>query len=149
MRPGDPEDPLLRQVLPLGAELESPQLFGPIPLATKPLGKLRDYFKNVIGRVLLLTSGTCGIHCRYCFRRHFPYQDDPKGLEELEPAFRRIEKDPTIREVILSGGDPLTRTDSWLRKLGDRINRIPHIEVVRVHTRLPVVLPDRVESSSP
>ena len=147
MRPGDPNDPLLRQVLPLAEELESPPDFRADPVGDQAARQLPGMLQKYRGRVLLITTGTCAVNCRYCFRRHYPYQDDPKGLEDLEPAFQRIESDPTIREVILSGGDPLTRTDPWLSKLAKRVDEIPHVEVVRVHTRLPIVLPDRVDNS--
>ncbi|MBX9654312.1 EF-P beta-lysylation protein EpmB [bacterium] len=147
MKTGDPSDPLLRQVLPISHELESPATYQIDPVGDQAARVLPGLLQKYEGRALLITTGACAVHCRYCFRRHYPYQDDPKGLEELEPAFAQIEADRTIREVILSGGDPLTRTDSWLSRLGERINRIPHVEVVRIHTRLPIVLPDRVDPS--
>jgi len=147
MKIGDPSDPLLRQVLPLGQELESPTTYQLDPVGDQSARLAPGLLQKYEGRVLLITTGTCAVHCRYCFRRHYPYQDDPKGLDELEPAFEQIEADGTIREIILSGGDPLTRTDSWLSRLAARIDRIRHVEVVRIHTRLPIVLPDRVDHS--
>lgn len=147
MKIGDPSDPLLRQVLPIGHELESPTNYRLDPVGDQTARLAPGLLQKYEGRVLLITTGTCAVHCRYCFRRHYPYQDDPKGLDELEPAFEQIEADETIREVILSGGDPLTRTDSWLSRLGERIDQIRHVEVVRIHSRLPIVLPDRVDSS--
>jgi EF-P beta-lysylation protein EpmB len=92
----------------------------------------------------MVVSGSCAIHCRYCFRRHFPYELAPKSLEQWEPTFRYIEEDDSIHEVILSGGDPLTLVDSTLQSIVERIASIDHVQRLRVHTRLPVVIPQRV-----
>jgi EF-P beta-lysylation protein EpmB len=94
--------------------------------------------------VLLLAAGACAVHCRYCFRRQYPYAEEPRRLEDWEPAMAEIEADSDIREVILSGGDPLVLNDSRLAQLCHRIARIPHIDRLRIHTRLPIVLPSRV-----
>lgn len=95
-------------------------------------------------RTLLITTGACAIHCRYCFRRHFPYSDGPHSLAAWQPAMERIAADPTIEEVILSGGDPLTLVDGWLKRLAEQLALIPHVRRLRVHSRLPIVLPERV-----
>jgi L-lysine 2,3-aminomutase len=147
MRPGDPNDPLLKQVLPVGDELvESPAYVrdpvGDLSAELSP-GALQKY----AGRVLLVASGACAVHCRYCFRRHFPYADTPKGVAAWEPAFAAIAADPTVDEVILSGGDPLSLVDPTLAALVERLERVPHLRRLRVHTRLPIVLPDRVTES--
>lgn len=143
--PGDPRDPLLLQVLPQPAEQEAAGALDPVGdrAARIAPGILHKYH----GRVLLLVAGTCAIHCRYCFRRHYPYGDEPRSLDELAPAIEAIERDPSIREVILSGGDPLTRTDAWLAPLAHRLAKIEHVETLRLHTRVPTVLPDRVDRS--
>ena len=145
MRPGDPADPLLRQVLPLGEELAPPppgyaaDAVG--DAAARPVPGLLHKYR---GRALLILAGSCAVHCRYCFRRHYPYGADPRKLEDWEPAFRYLEGDPSIKEVLLSGGDPLMLSDDRLAKVVRRLGRVPHLTRLRIHTRLPVVLPDRV-----
>jgi EF-P beta-lysylation protein EpmB len=144
MRPGDPNDPLLRQVLPLDAELDAVPGFVADPVgdaeATRSPGLLHKYE----GRVLLVTTGVCAVHCRYCFRRHFPYSEGPRSLAEWQPALDEIAADPTVHEVILSGGDPLMIVDRTLAALVEEFAAIPHIRRLRVHTRLPIVIPERV-----
>lgn len=144
MQPGNPQDPLLLQVLPQSPEITAAPGFtadavGDLHARRSP-GLLHKYH----GRVLLLAAGACAIHCRYCFRRQYPYAEEPRRLEDWEPAMAEIEADNEIREVILSGGDPLVLNDSRLAQLCQRIARIPHIERIRFHTRLPIVLPSRV-----
>ncbi len=144
MEAGNPRDPLLRQVLPIGEELaESPDYscdpVGDLPAVREP-GLLHKYH----GRVLLIVTGACPVHCRYCFRRHFPYGDGPRGVAEFEPALATIAEDDSIEEVILSGGDPLTVVDSQLARLANSIAEIPHVRRLRVHTRMPIMIPQRV-----
>ncbi len=144
MRRGDPGDPLLRQVLPLAEELEDTPGFTADPvgdgLAMLSPGLLHKY----AGRALLVLTGACAIHCRYCFRRHFPYDDGPSSLIEWQPALERIKADESIDEVILSGGDPLTLRDESLGRLAERLAAIRHVRRLRIHSRLPIVLPERV-----
>lgn len=144
MRKGDPADPLLRQVLPASAELESPPGFGVDPVgdlaAVTGPGLLRKYE----GRALLLTTPACAVHCRYCFRRHFPYADQGARPDTQDAAIALIAQDPSISEVILSGGDPLALSDTRLTTLLDRLSAVPHLRRIRWHTRMPVVLPARV-----
>ncbi len=144
IRPGDPGDPLLRQILPLGEEMTPQPGFVRDPVgdagATLASGLLQKYH----GRALLVTTGACAVHCRYCFRRHYPYSTVPKGIEAWNEALQIIESDPTIKEVLLSGGDPLMLVDSALSDLVKRIDNIPHVERIRIHTRLPVMIPARV-----
>jgi EF-P beta-lysylation protein EpmB len=144
MRPGDPADPLLRQVLPLDAEEIEAEGFVDDPVGDLAASSAPGLIHKYEGRVLLIAAGTCAVNCRYCFRRGFPYGDAPRGLAAWEPAMRRIEEDPTVREAILSGGDPLVLGDRSLAALAKRLASIPHLETLRVHTRLPVVIPDRV-----
>ncbi|MGE0605489.1 MAG: EF-P beta-lysylation protein EpmB [Pirellulales bacterium] len=144
MKRGDPHDPLLRQVWPDLAETLPVPGFSTDPVddqsATLTPGLLQKY----TGRVLTVTTGACAIHCRYCFRRHFPYGEAPKSLADWQPALDAVAADPTVDEVILSGGDPLTLTDARLAEFADRIAAIPHVRRLRVHTRMPIVIPQRV-----
>lgn len=147
MRPGDPTDPLLRQVLPLGEELTDAPGYSADPvgdaLAVLRPGLLQKYH----GRTLMVTTGACAVHCRYCFRRHYPYEESPRSLADWEPAIELIAADPTVHEVLLSGGDPLTLVDDRLAALADRLAEIPHLRRLRIHSRLPIVLPERVTPS--
>ncbi|MDZ4782022.1 MAG: EF-P beta-lysylation protein EpmB [Planctomycetia bacterium] len=144
MRPGDPSDPLLRQVLPLGEELTAAPGFSADPVGDAHAVLRPGLLQKYHGRTLMVTTGACAVHCRYCFRRHYPYEESPRSLADWEPAIRLIEADPTVQEVILSGGDPLTLVDATLAQLADRLAEIPHLRRLRVHTRLPIVLPERV-----
>ena len=144
MRVGDPGDPLLRQVLPLDEELAERPDFAADPVgdaaATLDAGLLQKYH----GRALMVTTGACAVHCRYCFRRHYPYSEGPRSLAAWGPAFERLAADPSVDEVLLSGGDPLSLVDSWLAQLAERLAAIPHLRRLRIHTRLPIVIPERV-----
>lgn len=144
MRPADPTDPLLRQVLPLDAEEQPAAGFTRDPVgdlaSTVGPGLLHKYE----GRVLLTTTGACAVHCRYCFRRHFPYADENPATDGWGRALAHIAGDRSIHEVILSGGDPLTLSDARLASLVDALARIAHVDRLRVHTRLPIVLPSRI-----
>jgi EF-P beta-lysylation protein EpmB len=147
MRRGDPRDPLLMQVLPLAEEL------GELPgFVVDPVGDLAartgpGLLHKYEGRVLLVTTGACAVHCRYCFRRHFPYEDENASRGGFGPALDAIRADPSIREVILSGGDPLTLSDRRLGALFEGLRAIPQVRRVRLHTRLPIVLPERVDAA--
>ncbi len=147
MRRGDPDDPLLRQVLPVDREMVPAIRFTIDPvgeLARPPLdGVLHKYH----GRALVMVTGACAIHCRYCFRRHFPYIDHAAAGGNPEAAVARIAADPGITEVILSGGDPLTVPDLRLEGLVRSLAAIPHVRRLRIHTRLPIVLPQRVDAT--
>ena len=149
MRRGDVNDPLLRQVLPRAEELLDRPGYGADPLhehdATRAPGLLQKY----AGRALLITTQACAIHCRYCFRREFPYAAQQEAVEEGGSRFRAaldvIAGDATLEEVILSGGDPLSLGDARLVKITDAIANVPHVQRIRVHTRQPIVLPSRVD----
>lgn len=146
MRKRDPFDPLLRQVLPLGAELEPQPDFthdavGDLASRAEP-GVLHKYH----GRVLLITTGACAVNCRYCFRRHFPYAEESARAAGWQPALQYIRSDASIAEVILSGGDPLSLSDRILADLVSRLQEIPHVRTLRIHTRQPIVLPSRVDA---
>jgi L-lysine 2,3-aminomutase len=144
MRVGDLHDPLLRQVLPLADEMADVPGFIADPvrddLAERQPGLLQKY----PGRVLLVATGTCAVHCRYCFRRHFPYDETPRSVADWQPALNEIAADESLHEVILSGGDPLTLVDATLLELIDSLAQVPHLRRLRIHTRLPIVIPERV-----
>ena len=146
MEKGNPNDPLLRQVLPLQAELQEHPDFVSDPVgdlnATAVPGLLHKYE----GRALLITTGACAVHCRYCFRRHYPYQQGSISSGQLDEVLTYLAQDTSITELILSGGDPLSLSNERLHSLQQRIGTIPHIKRLRLHTRLPVVLPERIDS---
>jgi len=144
MEPGNLDDPLLRQVVPLGDECREMPGFSANPLAesTCAPGLLHKYQ----GRALLVTTGACAVHCRYCFRRHFPYDDLPRGPAWWQPALDHLRSDPSVHELLLSGGDPLSLPDTQLGSLARAAAEIPHLTRLRIHTRLPIVLPERVDA---
>ena len=146
MRRGDPADPLLRQVLPLDAETREAPGFTSDPVgdlaAVAGPGLLRKYH----GRALLITTAACGVHCRFCFRREFPYGDHLEGAARFEPALEEIRRDTTLQEVILSGGDPLSLSNGRLAEIGDALEAVEHVRRLRIHTRQPIVLPERVDA---
>ncbi len=145
MTPGDPTDPLLRQVLPLEAELAAPTGFvadavGDIDSVAIP-GVLQKYR----GRALLITTAACAVNCRFCFRRHFPYSAQSAASNRWREALHWIARRTDIGEVILSGGDPLSMSDDKLGELAFALDGITHVRRIRIHTRQPVVLPERVD----
>jgi L-lysine 2,3-aminomutase len=144
MRLGDPDDPLLRQVLPVPEELVDVAAFVPDPVNDAAARLQPGLLQKYHGRVLLIATGTCAVHCRYCFRRSFPYNESPRSLEAWRPAIEQIAGDDSIHEVILSGGDPLTLVDSMLAAFIEELAAISHLRRLRIHTRLPIVIPERV-----
>lgn len=145
IRHGDPNDPLLRQVLPIGAELADAADYTADPLGERAALRAPGLLQKYHGRALLITTSACAVHCRYCFRREFPYAEQTSETSRWSEALEEIASDTSIEEVILSGGDPLSLSDSRLAGLTDAIQRIPHVRRLRVHTRQPVVLPSRVD----
>ena len=144
MKVGDPHDPLLRQVLPLAAESTSVVGFSSDPVGDHDARQAPGLLQKYHGRALLILTGACAVHCRYCFRREYPYQDEPRRLEEWAPALEQLRSDKTVTEVLLSGGDPLMLNDERLAVLLQQVDEIEHIKRIRLHTRLPIVLPARV-----
>lgn len=144
MRPGDQADPLLRQVLPVADEMTDVPGFTIDPVHDRAAERLPGLLQKYPGRVLLIASGTCAVHCRYCFRRHFPYEETPRSLADWQPALDEIAADESVHEVILSGGDPLTLVDASLSELIDALANVPHLRQLRIHTRFPIVIPERV-----
>ncbi|MBN8713925.1 MAG: EF-P beta-lysylation protein EpmB [Xanthomonadales bacterium] len=147
MRRGDRHDPLLLQVLPQLAELETAPGFtrdavGDLDARTAP-GVLHKYQ----GRALLIASGTCAINCRYCFRRHFPYAEELAAAQQWREALAYLRQEDSISELILSGGDPLALSTGKLAELSVGLVDTTHVRRIRIHSRLPVVLPERIEDS--
>jgi len=146
MRRADPNDPLLRQVLPLGGEATSPAGFSSDPLAERAALAAPGLLHKYRGRALLIATGACAVHCRYCFRREFPYGEQLAGAGRWRAALDALAADPTIEELILSGGDPLSLTNARLTELTGALAAVPHLRRLRLHTRTPVVLPSRVDA---
>ena len=145
MQIGDPADPLLRQVLASQQELQVTPGYQRDPVGeTGESNPQRGIIHKYQGRALLIVSGNCAINCRYCFRRHFPYSDNQNSRRQWRDALQYIADDSSIQEVILSGGDPLVVSDRQLQELVSEIAAIPHVLRLRIHSRLPIVLPDRI-----
>lgn len=147
MRPGDPRDPLLRQVLPLEDELAEVPGFAADPVGDDAALVAGGVLHKYRGRALLVTTGACAVHCRYCFRRHFPYADANASADGWQSALDYLRSQPDVTEVILSGGDPLTLSDRRLKALADALADIPHLRRLRVHTRLPIMNPARIDDA--
>ncbi|CEK09415.1 putative lysine aminomutase [Legionella hackeliae] len=145
MEAGNPNDPLLLQVLAVDEELQDVDGFEADPLAENAATSQQGLLHKYQGRVLLTLTGVCAVNCRYCFRRHFPYQDNNPGREGWQTVLDYIANDVTIHEVILSGGDPLLATNSSLRRFLRQLEQIAHVKILRFHTRVPVVLPERID----
>lgn len=147
MQKGCATDPLLLQVLAVNDELSENNEYVDDPLQELAVNPLQGLIHKYRGRVLLTLTGACAVHCRYCFRRHFPYTDNNPGRKGWEAVIDYIRHDPSIHEVIFSGGDPLMATDTLLGDLLSRLTSIKHLKTVRFHTRIPIVLPERVDAS--
>ena len=146
MRHGDPQDPLLRQVLPVLDEERIVPGFGLDAVGDAAARRGGGVIHKYNGRALLIATGSCAVHCRYCFRRHYPYAEDTAAAAGWREAVELIRADASIHEVILSGGDPLSLADHKLAELTDALRGVPHLRRLRIHTRLPIVLPERVDT---
>ncbi|MDQ3617883.1 MAG: EF-P beta-lysylation protein EpmB [Pseudomonadota bacterium] len=146
MRSGDPHDPLLRQILPLDDEMRPMPGFNLDAVGDTQAKAGAGVIRKYRGRALLVTTGSCAVHCRYCFRRHFPYAEETAAAAGWRDAIELIRADPGIDEVILSGGDPWSLATPKLAELTDALAGIRHLKRLRIHTRLPVVLPERVDT---
>lgn len=144
MQVGNPRDPLLLQVLAGEQEMAAQPDALRDPVGDGQAERLPGLLQKYDRRVLMITTGACAVHCRYCFRRHYPYDAAPRGREGWGKSLRSIADDPSLDEVILSGGDPLTLADGSLAWLAEQIGAMEHIRRLRIHTRLPVVIPQRV-----
>ncbi len=149
MRRGDPNDPLLRQVLPLDAEFEDVPGYVADPLGELAARRSPQLLQKYAGRALIVTTEACAVHCRYCFRREFPYSQsssEPHIGGRFGETLAALAQDASLEEVILSGGDPLSLSNARLAALTDALAAIPHVQRLRIHTRQPVVLPSRVDA---
>ena len=145
MRRNDPLDPLLLQVLPQRAEHDQVEGFTLDAVGDMASKAGHGVLHKYDGRALLIASGSCAINCRYCFRRHFPYGEEIAAASQWHEALAHVKADPSIRELILSGGDPLALATHKLEELTRSLADLPHVIRLRIHSRLPVVLPERVD----
>ena len=143
---GDLNDPLLRQVLPLAAELTEAPGFVADPVNDLAAQAVPGVLHKYHGRALLIATGACAVHCRYCFRREYPYRHASVRADTWGAALAYLAADPSIHEVILSGGDPLTLSNARLERLLAALARIPHVQRLRLHSRQPVVMPERLDA---
>ncbi len=144
IRPGDPDDPVLLQVLPQNAEADERPGYSRDPVAEAGSTRASGLLWKYRNRLLIVATGLCAVHCRYCFRRHFPFGGSPCETGEWDAILGSIAREESIHEVILSGGDPLTLEDDVLAWLAGRLAGISHVTRLRVHTRLPIMIPQRV-----
>lgn len=144
MEKGNPHDPLLRQVLPISDELNVYPGYSNDPVGDLPAAKQIGVLHKYHGRALLINTGSCAINCRYCFRRNFPYADLQLGKQQETAALEYLKTHPEISEIILSGGDPLLLSDARLATLLQQLAELPQLARIRIHTRLPIVLPARI-----
>ena len=142
---GNPNDPLLQQVLPVKAELTENPNYTADPIQESQYNPVAGIVHKYRSRVLMIISPNCAINCRYCFRRHFPYQENRQSKKQWTAALDYLRDRPEVNEVIYSGGDPLAANDHFLSWLTEQIETIDHIKRLRIHTRLPVVIPSRVD----
>lgn len=147
MRRGDPDDPLFRQVWALPAEALDVPGFVDDAVGDRARQRPGGLIHKYEGRALLVATGACAVHCRYCFRRHFPYNDALASRDHWREALAVVAADRSLSEVILSGGDPLSLADDKLAELAEALEFIPHVRRLRLHTRQPVVLPERVDDA--
>lgn len=145
MRRNDPTDPLLLQVLPQAAEHDEVEGFTADAVGDMASKSGQGILHKYDGRALLIASGSCAVNCRYCFRRHFPYGEEIAAAAQWQQALTHLRADPSIRELILSGGDPLALATHKLEELSHGLVDLPHVIRLRIHSRLPVVLPERID----
>lgn len=147
MQKRNPDDPLLKQVLPLGIEQQEIDGFETDPLKESESNPVPGLLHKYHSRVLVTLTGACAVHCRYCFRRHFPYEANTPGRKGWGQILDYITNNSSINEVILSGGDPLAVSDALLESFIQQLADISHVQLLRVHSRIPVVMPERMTSS--
>lgn len=144
IKKSDWNDPLLRQVLPHPEELEKHPAYLSDPVGDNQASISPGLLHKYYGRVLLVSTGACAIHCRYCFRREFPYSDNTAHRSQTDSIKQYLTTHPEVTEIILSGGDPLTLSDLKLQHLFELFKNLPQIERIRIHSRIPIVLPSRM-----
>ncbi|WP_454666153.1 EF-P beta-lysylation protein EpmB [Acinetobacter calcoaceticus] len=141
----NPFDPLLLQVLPHHLELEEHPEFVTDPLGEEAANQLPGVLHKYKSRFLLTLTGACAVHCRYCFRRHFPYQENLPKNDDWPNIKNYIEANPNINEIILSGGDPLTLSNRKIALWLERLSSLKQIKILRIHSRVPIVIPNRID----
>ncbi len=141
---GNPHDPLLRQIMPFVEEQDDVDGFSTDPVEDLEHRTAPGVIRKYRGRALLVATGVCAVHCRYCFRRHYPYSEAPVSREQWQATLDQLSTDATLEEVILSGGDPLTLVDQRFEMLAEQVATLPNLRRLRIHTRLPIVIPQRV-----
>ncbi|MEE2729839.1 MAG: EF-P beta-lysylation protein EpmB [Pseudomonadota bacterium] len=146
IQPGRLDDPLLLQVLPVAAESETVSGFVVDPLGERQANPQSGLLHKYQSRVLLVLSGTCAVNCRYCFRRHFPYADNRLSSHEFDQVGAYLQAHPEVNEVILSGGDPLVVSNARISSLLNLLENIPSVQRLRIHSRVPVVIPQRIDT---
>ena len=144
---GNWNDPLLKQILPIEDEMLEVKGYVSDPVGDLNASMASGVLQKYQGRALIITTGTCAIHCRYCFRKEYPYSDAKPATNNWQQVIKAIRSDPSLHEIILSGGDPLILSDQRLTSLCQQLAAIPHIHTLRFHTRLPVVLPQRIDAN--
>ncbi len=144
MQKGNPRDPLLLQVLATNEELETHSGFTTDPLEEQSANPTRGLIHKYRGRALLMPTTACAVNCRYCFRRHFPYENNRLDTEALDQVVNYLMSDSSLTEIILSGGDPLLLDDELLQRLVIKLETVPHLRRLRIHSRTPVVIPERL-----
>lgn len=144
---GNLNDPLLQQVISTAREMDEVPGYVEQPLNESTFVRSTGLIQKYHGRVLLIVTGTCAINCRYCFRRHFPYQSFQPSSQDWQHIIDELKLDTSINEVILSGGDPLMMSDRRLQWIVQQLETVPHIDTLRIHSRLPVVVPQRITTS--
>ena len=147
IKKADPNDPLLLQILPQVAEHLAVPGYSDNPLDEQRYTPAKGLLHKYANRVLLITSGVCAINCRYCFRRNFPYAEHRQARSEWQEALDYIQQTPELDEVILSGGDPLIQSNTFLLWLLDQLDKIEHINRIRIHTRMLTTLPERMDDT--
>lgn len=147
MRKSDPNDPLLRQVLSVKEESQITHGYSIDPLDEQQFNPIPGLLHKYPNRVLITFASSCAIHCRYCFRRHFPYSDNNVGKKGWSSMMDYLKAHPQITEVILSGGDPLMADDRYLKEFIDLLATVPQVKLLRFHTRLPIVIPNRITNT--
>ncbi len=146
IRPRDIHDPLLKQIMPVDAELHKDPRYTADALDERPRNLSPGLIRKYHGRALLIVTGTCPLHCRYCFRRQFAYNENRPSRNQWRSVLNELRHDKNLREIIFSGGDPLSAPDRYLSWLANMVADIPQVERLRIHTRFPVAIPQRVTS---
>lgn len=141
---GNPQDPLLLQILPSAMEMQAVPGYTTDPLAEAEHNPQKAIVHKYKRRLLVIAAGSCAVNCRYCFRRHFPYGENQLAQSEWQSVIDYLVAHPEVNEVIFSGGDPLMMKDALLADKVRKLEALPQIKRIRIHSRLPVVIPQRV-----